>query len=89
MNQCFAQVLDSVVIKLEGGTDFDLTVLDLPDEEEAESSKEVKDRGKQKDGDKEEKSRKRKRDKPAEVRFSIKRFSWSSLRPFLSKILYG
>jgi len=62
------KVLDSVVIKLEGGTDFDLTVLDLPDDEEAESSKEVKekDKGKQKDGDKEEKSRKRKRDKPAD-----------------------
>jgi hypothetical protein len=28
------QVLDSVVIKLEGGSDFDLTVLDLPDPEE-------------------------------------------------------
>jgi hypothetical protein len=27
-------VLDSVVIKLEGGSDFDLTVLDLPDPEE-------------------------------------------------------
>merc|ERR1712107_268237 len=28
------RLLDSVVIKLEGGTDFDLTVLDLPDAEE-------------------------------------------------------
>ncbi|XP_037081813.1 LOW QUALITY PROTEIN: serrate RNA effector molecule homolog [Pollicipes pollicipes] len=28
--------LDSVVIKLEGGSDFDLTVLDLPDDEPAE-----------------------------------------------------
>ena len=72
-----------MVIKLEGGTDFDLTVLDLPDDEEAESSKEVKekDKGKQKDGDKEEKSRKRKRDKPAdsEVILLFKISSWLSL----------
>ena len=68
------QVLDSVVIKLEGGTDFDLTVLDQPDEDETETSKETnkdKEKAKEKDGEKEEKSRKRKRDKTAEVTHSI------------------
>ena len=36
------RILDSVVIKLEGGTDFDLNSLDLPDEEEG--AKKEKDR---------------------------------------------
>jgi len=62
------KVLDSVVIKLEGGTDFDLTVLDQPDEDETENTKENKDKekAKEKDGEKEEKGRKRKRDKTTE-----------------------
>ena len=34
------RILDSVVIKLEGGTDFDLKSLDLPDEEEGERKRE-------------------------------------------------
>ena len=33
------RLLDSVVIKLEGGTDFDLTVLDLPDPEDEEKKR--------------------------------------------------
>ena len=58
-----------MVIKLEGGTDFDLTVLDQPDEDETENTKENKDKekAKEKDGEKEEKGRKRKRDKTTEV----------------------
>ena len=55
-------MLDSVVIKLEGGTDFDLTVLDYPDEEES------KDRDKDRDRD-EDRGRKRKREKVKEVIF--------------------
>ena len=55
-------MLDSVVIKLEGGTDFDLTVLDYPDEEES------KDRDKDRDRD-EDRGRKRKREKEKEVIF--------------------
>ena len=34
MQDSLIRLLDSVVIKLEGGTDFDLTVLDLPDPED-------------------------------------------------------
>merc|ERR1712098_550740 len=41
------KVLDSVVIKLEGGTDFDISVLDLPDPEE-EQKKEKKKKKKKK-----------------------------------------
>ena len=33
------RLLDSVVIKLEGGSDFDLTVLDLPDPEDEEKKR--------------------------------------------------
>ena len=36
------KVLDSVVIKLEGGSDFDITVLDLPDQEEEQKKEEAK-----------------------------------------------
>merc|ERR1712098_307550 len=36
------RLLDSVVIKLEGGTDFDLTILDMPDAEEEAKNEEVK-----------------------------------------------
>jgi len=36
------KVLDSVVIKLEGGTDFDITVLDLPDPEEEQKKEDAK-----------------------------------------------
>jgi len=36
------KVLDSVVIKLEGGTDFDITVLDLPDPEEEQKKEDSK-----------------------------------------------
>jgi len=36
------KVLDSVVIKLEGGSDFDITVLDLPDPEEQQKKEETK-----------------------------------------------
>eukprot|EP00092_Neocalanus_flemingeri_P002381 GFUD01002547.1.p1 GENE.GFUD01002547.1~~GFUD01002547.1.p1 ORF type:complete len:408 (-),score=139.00 GFUD01002547.1:1060-2283(-) len=35
------KVLDSVVIKLEGGSDFDITVLDLPDPEEEQKKEEA------------------------------------------------
>jgi len=48
------KVLDSVVIKLEGGTDFDLTILDYPDEED----KRLDDRDRE-----EERGKKRKREK--------------------------
>ncbi|XP_023333539.1 serrate RNA effector molecule homolog isoform X3 [Eurytemora carolleeae] len=57
------KVLDSVVIKLEGGTDFDLTVLDYPDEEESKDRD--KDREKDRDRD-EDRGRKRKREKVKE-----------------------
>ena len=61
-------MLDSVVIKLEGGTDFDLTVLDYPDEEESKDRD--KDREKDKDRDRDEdRGRKRKREKEKEVIF--------------------
>merc|ERR1712168_1056937 len=50
------KVLDSVVIKLEGGSDFDLTVLDMPDDQSDESKKD-------KDKDDDERGKKRKRDK--------------------------
>ena len=59
-------MLDSVVIKLEGGTDFDLTVLDYPDEEESKDRD--KDREKNRDRD-EDRGRKRKREKEKEVIF--------------------
>merc|ERR1719312_353859 len=36
------KVLDSVVIKLEGGTDFDISVLDLPDPEEEQKKEDAK-----------------------------------------------
>jgi len=42
------KVLDSVVIKLEGGSDFDLTVLDLPDPEEEQKKEEE---GKKEEGE--------------------------------------
>jgi len=61
-------VLDSVVIKLEGGTDFDLTVLDYPDEEESKD----KDKDREKDRDRDEdRGRKRKREKVKEVIFHL------------------
>merc|ERR1711972_500916 len=37
------KLLDSVVIKLEGGTDFDLTVLDIPDPEDSKKDSNDKD----------------------------------------------
>merc|ERR1711931_492086 len=55
------KVLDSVVIKLEGGSDFDLTVLDMPDDQ-SDESKNDKDK-KDKDKDDDERGKKRKRDK--------------------------
>merc|ERR1719193_2782660 len=50
------KVLDSVVIKLEGGTDFDLTILDYPDEEDKRLDDGDRDR-------EEERGKKRKREK--------------------------
>merc|ERR1712098_476703 len=44
------KLLDSVVIKLEGGSDFDLTVLDLPDPEENKKDSNDKDDDDKKDG---------------------------------------
>jgi len=62
------KVLDSVVIKLEGGSDFDLTVLDMPDDqtEESKHDKDKKDKDKDKDKDDDERGKKRKRDKSKE-----------------------
>merc|ERR1712029_49447 len=44
------KLLDSVVIKLEGGSDFDLTVLDMPDPEENKKNSNDKDDDDKEDG---------------------------------------
>ena len=59
------RLLDSVVIKLEGGTEFDLLALDLPDPEE-EESKEDKRRSIDKDRD-HDRDRKRSRSGPLDA----------------------
>jgi len=68
------KVLDSVVIKLEGGSDFDLTILDYPDNEDKKEDKRDKedsrddDRGKKRKRtrSREEKERKKEKEKQKE-----------------------